>query len=97
MSKHKNVFKYIDILQVTFDDDFSKRRSKNAPLKKWDRRALDSANTISMFNIDLTNPDILTMVGAPIGSEGEFPMSLAVSETNGMVCVLNGGANNGVA
>lgn len=55
------------------------------------------SNTISMFNIDMTNPDVLTMVGAPIGSEGEFPMSLAVSEVSGSVCVLNGGANNGVA
>jgi len=55
------------------------------------------SNTITMFNIDMTNPDILTMVGAPIGSEGEFPMSLAVSEVTGSVCVLNGGANNGVA
>jgi hypothetical protein len=50
-----------------------------------------------MFNIDMTNPDILTMVGAPIGSEGEFPVSLAVSEVTNNVCVLNGGANNGVA
>jgi len=55
------------------------------------------SNTISMFNIDMTNPDILTMAGAPIGSEGEFPMSLAVSEVTKNVCVLNGGANNGVA
>jgi hypothetical protein len=50
-----------------------------------------------MFNIDMSNPSILTMAGAPIGSEGEFPMSLAVSEVTKNVCVLNGGANNGVA
>jgi len=55
------------------------------------------SNTISMFNIDMSNPSILTMAGAPIGSEGEFPMSLAVSEVTKNVCVLNGGANNGVA
>jgi len=55
------------------------------------------SNTISMFNIDMTNPNILTMAGAPIGSEGEFPMSIAVSEATKNVCVLNGGSNNGVA
>jgi len=55
------------------------------------------SNTVSMFNIDMTNPDILTMAGAPIGTEGEFPVSIAVSEVTNNVCVLNGGANNGVA
>jgi len=35
-------------------------------------------------------------VGGPVSSEGEFPMSVAINENATMVCVLNGGAVNGV-
>jgi len=54
------------------------------------------SNTLSMFNINRTNPAKLMMVGNPVSSEGEFPMSLAINEQGTMACVLNGGAVNGV-
>jgi len=55
------------------------------------------SNTISVFNIDPTNPTNLNMIGDPIGSGGEFPVSLAINKAGNMVCALNGGSINGVA
>ncbi|KAG8924889.1 hypothetical protein FRC00_004573 [Tulasnella sp. 408] len=49
------------------------------------------SNTAVMFRINPENPSDLTMIGQPIKSGGEFPVSVAVSEW-GQVCVLNGGA-----
>lgn len=37
------------------------------------------------------------MIGKPISSGGEFPVSLAVNKAGTQVCALNGGAVNGVA
>ncbi|EMD33526.1 hypothetical protein CERSUDRAFT_126221 [Gelatoporia subvermispora B] len=54
------------------------------------------SNTISAFSINPSDPSAITMIGEPVSSEGEFPMSLAVSDSGNMVCVLNGGAVNGV-
>ncbi|PPQ85364.1 hypothetical protein CVT25_000652 [Psilocybe cyanescens] len=54
------------------------------------------SNTLSMFAINPSNPSKLTMVGTPVSSEGEFPMSVAINSKATMVCVLNGGAVNGV-
>ncbi|KAJ7603745.1 hypothetical protein DFH06DRAFT_327297 [Mycena polygramma] len=55
------------------------------------------SNTLSVFNIDPTNPTNLQMIGKPIGSGGEFPVSLAINKAGNMVCTVNGGAVNGVA
>ncbi|KAJ7494743.1 hypothetical protein B0H11DRAFT_2003209 [Mycena galericulata] len=55
------------------------------------------SNTISVFNIDPTNPTNLEMIGKPVGSGGEFPVSLAINEKGNMVCAVNGGFVNGVA
>jgi len=55
------------------------------------------SNTVSMFAIDKREPSKLTMVGNPVGSGGDFPVSLAISKKTGQVCVLNGGRLNGVA
>ncbi|KAJ7158737.1 hypothetical protein C8R46DRAFT_399097 [Mycena filopes] len=55
------------------------------------------SNTISVFTIDPTNPTNLEMIGKPIGSGGEFPVSLAINKAGNMVCTVNGGAINGVA
>lgn len=49
-----------------------------------------------MFNIDRNDPTHLEMVGTPVSSGGEFPISVAVSTRTGQVCVLNGGRINGV-
>uniref|UniRef100_A0A8H7Y8Z6 3-carboxymuconate cyclase n=1 Tax=Psilocybe cubensis TaxID=181762 RepID=A0A8H7Y8Z6_PSICU len=54
------------------------------------------SNTLSMFAINPNNPTKLTMVGSPVSSEGEFPMSVAINAKGSMVCVLNGGTVNGV-
>ena len=49
-----------------------------------------------MFKIDPSNPASLKMVGGPVSSGGEFPTSVAFSAAKNMVCVVNGGAINGV-
>jgi len=54
------------------------------------------SNTLAMFKINPSNPAKLKMVGHPVSSEGEFPMSVAINEKATMVCVLNGGSVNGV-
>jgi len=52
---------------------------------------------LSVFNIDSTNPTNLEMIGEPVGSGGEFPVSLAINSAGNSVCTVNGGAVNGVA
>ncbi|KAF8520248.1 hypothetical protein BU17DRAFT_65590 [Hysterangium stoloniferum] len=54
------------------------------------------SNTIAMFSIDPEDPTNLQMVGQPVSTGGEFPVSVAISEQSGQVCVLNGGKVNGV-
>ncbi|KAJ7104151.1 hypothetical protein B0H15DRAFT_808771 [Mycena belliarum] len=55
------------------------------------------SNTLSVFNIDPKNPTNLKMIGKPVGSGGEFPVSLAINKAGNTVCAVNGGAVNGVA
>lgn len=55
------------------------------------------SNTVSMFNIDLADPTKLTMVGTPVDTLGEFPVSVALSATLNMACVANSGAKAGIA
>ncbi|KAF7336630.1 hypothetical protein MVEN_02097500 [Mycena venus] len=55
------------------------------------------SNTLSVFNIDPKNPTNLEMIGKPVGSGGEFPVSLAINKAGNSVCAVNGGAINGVA
>ncbi|KAF8520244.1 hypothetical protein BU17DRAFT_75781 [Hysterangium stoloniferum] len=54
------------------------------------------SNTAVMFSIDPNEPTKLRMVGGPVSSGGEFPVSIAISKQSGQVCVLNGGRLNGV-
>jgi hypothetical protein len=54
------------------------------------------SDTLSMFKIDLENPAYLAMVGSPVSSGGEFPVSIAINDQGTMVCVLNAGRANGV-
>ncbi|KAG8896713.1 hypothetical protein FRB99_008692 [Tulasnella sp. 403] len=49
------------------------------------------SNTAVMFAINPAAPIELAMVGQPVPTGGEFPVSIAVSKY-GQVCVLNGGA-----
>ena len=54
------------------------------------------SNTISLFRINPENPSQLTLLGLPVWSGGEFPMSAAFNEDGSRVCVLNGGKVAGV-
>jgi len=54
------------------------------------------ANTAALFSINPTAPEQLTMIGQPVSSGGEFPMSVAINSDGSQVCVLNGGQVNGV-
>ncbi|KAF5313274.1 hypothetical protein D9619_003030 [Psilocybe cf. subviscida] len=55
------------------------------------------SNTLSVFNINPTDATNLQMIGQPVGSNGQFPMSLAINKAGNMVCALNGGEINGVS
>lgn len=55
------------------------------------------SNTISLFSVDPKNAASLKKVGDPIGSGGEFPVSLAFNKAGNMLCALNGGEVNGVS
>ncbi|KAL5331234.1 hypothetical protein ACEPPN_000763 [Leptodophora sp. 'Broadleaf-Isolate-01'] len=55
------------------------------------------SNTISMFSISATDPTVLTMVGKPANTLGEFPVSVALSTSLSQACVANSGAKAGVA
>ncbi|KAH9849207.1 hypothetical protein C2E23DRAFT_888396 [Lenzites betulinus] len=54
------------------------------------------SNTVSLFSIDSKTPTNIQPLGDPVSSEGEFPMSLAFNSDGTRLCVLNGGAVNGV-
>ncbi|KAI0322605.1 hypothetical protein OF83DRAFT_1167471 [Amylostereum chailletii] len=54
------------------------------------------SNSVSLFKIDPNTPSMLTAFGSPMSTGGEFPMSLAFNQDGSMLCVLNGGAINGV-
>ena len=54
------------------------------------------SNTACLFDIDPTNPSDAQMVGHPVASGGEFPVSSTIDKVTGNVCVLNSGNVNGV-
>ncbi|KAI9063304.1 hypothetical protein FKP32DRAFT_1612074 [Trametes sanguinea] len=54
------------------------------------------SNTVSLFSIDPRRPTNISPLGDPTSSEGEFPVSLAFNSDGSRLCVLNGGAVNGV-
>jgi len=54
------------------------------------------SNTATMFSINPKEPAKLKMIGQPVSTGGEFPVSVAISKQTGQVCVLNGGRVNGV-
>ncbi|MCJ1311934.1 hypothetical protein MMC25_005608 [Agyrium rufum] len=55
------------------------------------------SNTISMFNIDSTDPTQLTLVGEPTDVIGDFPVSIAYSSAINQVCIANTGARSGIS
>lgn len=54
-------------------------------------------NTVSMFNIDKENPTNITLVGEPASIPGDFPVTVAASHVNNLVCVGTSGTRSGVA
>jgi len=55
------------------------------------------SNTVSLFSINRADPALLKIIGAPVNSGGDFPMSVAINNPGKQLCVLNGGANSGVS
>jgi len=55
------------------------------------------SNTISLFSINPADPAQLTLIGTPVGSGGEFPVSVAFNKAGSAVCALNGGEVNSVS
>lgn len=55
------------------------------------------SNTITMFSINSADPTKLTMVGKPVDTLGEFPVSVALSTKLKQACVANSGAKAGIA
>ncbi|CDO71277.1 hypothetical protein BN946_scf184908.g34 [Trametes cinnabarina] len=54
------------------------------------------SSTVSLFSIDPRRPTNISHLGDPTSSEGEFPASLAFNADGSRLCVLIGGAVNGV-
>ncbi|MCJ1237611.1 hypothetical protein MMC14_005598 [Varicellaria rhodocarpa] len=55
------------------------------------------SNTLSMFKISAHDPTKLTLVGNPIDTAGDFPVTLAISTKHSLACVANTGAKAGIA
>ncbi|KAH6655283.1 hypothetical protein BKA67DRAFT_690102 [Truncatella angustata] len=55
------------------------------------------SNSVTMFAIDKNDPTNLTMVGRPVPVPGEFPNTVAASQTNKQVCVGMTGAQAGIS
>ncbi|KAF2454973.1 hypothetical protein BDY21DRAFT_416562 [Lineolata rhizophorae] len=55
------------------------------------------SNTVSMMSISPWDPTLLTMVGEPVATPGEFPNTVAASVKNNLVCVATTGAVAGVS
>jgi hypothetical protein len=54
------------------------------------------SNSVSLFSVNPEQPSHIQMIGKPVSSGGEFPMSLAFNTAGTMLCALNGGKVNGV-
>ena len=55
------------------------------------------SNTLSMMMISSHDPSQLTLVGKPVDTLGEFPVSVAISAKKSVACVANTGAKAGLA
>ena len=55
------------------------------------------SNTLTMMTISADDPTNLTMIGNPVNTLGEFPVTVALSPKNTLSCVANTGAKAGLA
>ncbi|KAF8635306.1 hypothetical protein AX17_003954 [Amanita inopinata Kibby_2008] len=54
------------------------------------------SNTLTMFRVDPKDPTMLTMVGEPVSSRGDFPNSITLNKRENVLCVANTGKINNV-
>ena len=78
-------------VNVSFTCDVNLRRLTQVPCCRQ-----SGSNTVSLFGIDPRKPTKIRPIGDPISSEGQFPVSVAFNGDGSRLCVLNGGAVNGV-
>ncbi|KAF8635313.1 hypothetical protein AX17_003952 [Amanita inopinata Kibby_2008] len=55
------------------------------------------SNSLTTFRINPTDPSDLKMIGNPVPSGGEYPVSITMNKAGDMACALNGGRINGVS
>ena len=55
------------------------------------------SNTLSLFRISDSDPTSLMLVGSPVDTLGDFPVSVTYSAKCKTACVLNGGKRDGVS
>jgi hypothetical protein len=55
------------------------------------------SNSISIFNISWEDPTKLTLLSSPVGTNGDFPVTIGISESLGMACVGHSGVLSGVS
>lgn len=55
------------------------------------------SNTLSLFKISDDNACLLTPIGSPQSTGGEFPIAVTYSDKLNTACVVNGGAIDGVS
>lgn len=55
------------------------------------------SNTLSVLSVDKSDPAKLELLGEPMSTNGEFPVSVAVSSDLKIACVANGGAVAGMS
>jgi hypothetical protein len=74
--------------------------SSQASLKVVDDKLVAvnaGSDTASVFQIDFQNPAKISMIGQPVSTQGNFPVSATVNKANRNVCILNAGQVNGVS
>ncbi|KAF8638326.1 hypothetical protein AX17_002346 [Amanita inopinata Kibby_2008] len=55
------------------------------------------SGSLSAFRIDPREPTELELLGKPVSSSGDFPVSVTMNRAGDMACVLNGGKVNGIS
>lgn len=54
------------------------------------------SNTVSLFTISKTDPTVLKLIGQPVSTLGDFPVSVTLSVKKKLACVANSGAKAGL-
>ncbi|EJD36585.1 hypothetical protein AURDEDRAFT_174363 [Auricularia subglabra TFB-10046 SS5] len=55
------------------------------------------SDTATLYQIDFENPALIRMIGQPVSTMGNFPVSSTIDPGSRNVCVLNAGQTNGVS